>query len=481
MKFPCAKLVLLAITVAPLTGVAEGPPLKLIEKFQLSGIKGRFDHFGVDLKTHRLFATPEDDQTLLVIDLNTGRVMHKIAGIARTHAVLYREDPNRIYVTDGVAGVLKIYDGKTYELFRSVSLLKDADSIGYDDSAKQLYIVNGGEDEGLEYSMISVVDTTEDKKIADIRVEGKTLEAMALDEARPRMYVNNTAKNRVEVVDRWKRAVVASWPITLAKTNVSMAVDERHQRLFVGCRNGQLVVFDTNTGKELQALPIPQRTDDLIYDAGGKRLYITGIGSVTVFEQEDADHYKALGTVATLAGARTARLVPEIGRYFVAAPAVGSENAAVLVYETAGVPRTKAVSSATPRPVHAPAAERMVLAALSAHPDLRRLGLHAVAPGETESVIIANGNAGRIGFKSSQGDLAAVKDGKDYCAKVEDGAHYNIKLPMFDAANRRIGILVMELPFTSAADEADALRTAKAIRRELAQHIPNLTSLFEEN
>jgi hypothetical protein len=54
-------------------------------------------------------------------------------------------------------------------------------------------------------------------------------------------------------VDRKARTIMASWPITLGKTNVPMAIDEAHHLLFVSCRNGQIVIFDT---KELEALPL---------------------------------------------------------------------------------------------------------------------------------------------------------------------------------------------------------------------------------
>jgi len=44
-----------------------------------------------------------------------------------------------------------------------------------------------------------VVDTTAGKKVADIRIEGDALEAMALDVFRPRLYVNNPARTQVTV------------------------------------------------------------------------------------------------------------------------------------------------------------------------------------------------------------------------------------------------------------------------------------------
>src|SRR6266576_1333697 len=197
-------------------------PLKLIQTFELPvEVKGNFDHFGIDLKGGRLFATPEGYHAVVVFDLKTGELVHKIDGIGKPHAVLYREDLNRIYVTDGDAGDLKIFDGTTYGLVSSVKLLEDADSIGYDPATKYLYIDNGGGDVHETYSMLSVVDTTSGKKVADIKVDGETLEAMALESSSPKMYVNNKAKNRVDVIDREKREILASWPITKGKTNVA--------------------------------------------------------------------------------------------------------------------------------------------------------------------------------------------------------------------------------------------------------------------
>src|SRR5256885_4772257 len=107
-------------------------PIKLVQTYDLPAeATGNFDHFGIDIKGGRLFATPQGYHAVVVFDLKTGKLVHKIDGIGKPHAVLYREDLNRIYVTDGDAGDLKIFDGTTYGLVSSVKLLEDADSIGY--------------------------------------------------------------------------------------------------------------------------------------------------------------------------------------------------------------------------------------------------------------------------------------------------------------------------------------------------------------
>ena len=326
---PAAFLALFAMAAR-----AEDAPLKLAQTLTLpADIKGNFDHFGVDLKGNRLFATPEGYKAVLVFDLKTGKPIHTIKGIGKPHAILFREDLDRIYVTDGDAGDVKIFDGKTYALLSSVKLLEDSDSIGYDPKTKYLYIDNGGGDVHQTYSMLSVVDTTAGKKLADIKIDGDTLEAMALESSSPKLYVNNKAKNQVDVIDRDKRALLASWPVTKCKTNVAMGFDEANHRLFIACRSGQISVIDTQSGKEVTALPITKGVDDILYDPASKRIYAACDGNVDVYQQSSADDYKLLAQVPSGPMGRTARLVPELKRYFVAVPQHGTDPAKILVFD----------------------------------------------------------------------------------------------------------------------------------------------------
>jgi DNA-binding beta-propeller fold protein YncE len=334
MKKRYSKLAAFLVLFAIPARSQDVPPLKLAQTLTLpADVKGNFDHFGVDLKNDRLFATPEGYKAVLVFELKSGKPIHTITGIGKPHAVLYREDLNRIYITDGDAGDLKIFDGKSYALLSSVKLLEDADSIGYDPKTKYLYIDNGGGDVHQTYSMLSVVDTTAGKKIADIKIDGDTLEAMALQSSSSKLYVNNKAKNQVDVVDREKRALVASWPVTKCKTNVAMALDEANHRLFIACRTAQIAVLDTESGKEITALPITKGVDDAVYDPASKRLYAACDGNVDVYLQTGPDDYKLLGKVPTGPMGRTARLVPELKRYFVAVPQHGTDPAKILVFD----------------------------------------------------------------------------------------------------------------------------------------------------
>jgi DNA-binding beta-propeller fold protein YncE len=330
----CMTVLLFAACAS--TAFADAP-LELAAKYPMpASITGtRFDHFGVDPAGGRLFLASEAAHAVLVFDLKSGKWLRNIEALRIPHAVLYRQDLDRIYVTDGGDGDLKIFDGKTYQLLGRVPLKVDADSVGYDPQTKYLYIDNGGGDAHESFSMFSIVDTSSGKKVADVKIEGETLEAMALAKSSPRIYINNRAKNQVEVFDRQKRVVVASWPITRGKTNVAMALDEPNHRLFVGCRSGTLVVLDTDTGKEIDSLPIEKNVDEVIFDPARRRIYSTcggGPGAIEVFQEQDANRLVSLAHVTSAPLGKNAILVSSIQRYFVAVPPQGSSPGQIYVY-----------------------------------------------------------------------------------------------------------------------------------------------------
>jgi hypothetical protein len=168
---------------------------------------------------------------------------------------------------------------------------------------------------------------------ADIKVDGDTLEASVIDPSSPRIFVNNPARNEVDVINREMRSVEAIWPIHLATRNVAMALDAAGHRLFVACRSGKIVVLDSRTGKELQTLDIGSGVDDLIFDPATLRIYAStgaGTGSTAVYEERDPDHYEALAEVATAPGAKNEVLVPQLDRYFTVVPP--RQNATGFVY-----------------------------------------------------------------------------------------------------------------------------------------------------
>ena len=456
-------------------------PLRLASTFTLTKLgEGNFDHFAIDLKRNHLFATPEEAKTVLVLDASSGAVLHELP-VSRPHAMYYRPDTDRLYVSDGLDGSVRVFDADSFKQVGRVPLWKDADAMGYDISKKTLYVASGGKDIGEKSSHLSVIDTTTDQKIQDITIAGETLEAMAMDTYRPKLYINNTAKNAITVINRYTHSVIAEWPLKTCKDNVAMALDEQRQRLFVGCRSKQIVVMDTNTGAELQALSIHDGVDDVIYDLATRRLYASTNGFVDSFQQQDLDHYTSLPAVASAEKARTSKLVPELDRLFVVAPKSASTPARIFAFEPVNTPAPPAPKVEEKEHVNAPYALKIVSEEMTQHLTLRRMGLHAIPPGQQTMVIIANVNETRIGIPTSASDFAGTKDGKTTGPRIKDGEFFNMKMPLFDAQGKTIGILVMEIPWTDVPNEEQAARMAEDIRAEIAKKIPSIDALFAAN
>jgi hypothetical protein len=52
-----------------------------------------------------------------------------------------------------------------------------------------------------------------------------------------------------------------------------------------------------------------------------------------VVEQRDSDNYQLIATVPTKPGAKTARLVPELNRYYVGVPGNAKDAPQILVFD----------------------------------------------------------------------------------------------------------------------------------------------------
>lgn len=334
-------ILIAALACAVPSFAQEKAPLTLVKTIDVPGAR-KWDHFGVDLRGNRLFVTSEEEPAVEVFDLKTNEHLRSLTDFKEPHNVLPFPEMKKIFVVDGEASEVKILDYDSYKLIGHVALTIDSDPVVYDPASKYLYVVNGGREAHTPTCLISVVDTVSGKKLADMTLETNRLESMAIEKSSQRLFVNMTGINSIGVVDREKRAVVATWPVTAGKENVPLQYDESTHRLFLATRKpSKLVVVNADSGKEVASLDVADYVDDLAYDAAHHRLYLPGgggpgsSGAVSVVAQRSADKYEVVATVPTKPGAKTARFVPELNKYYVGVPAREGQSAQILVYDVA--------------------------------------------------------------------------------------------------------------------------------------------------
>jgi DNA-binding beta-propeller fold protein YncE len=262
-----------------------------------------------------------------VIDVAHGKRIHSIPGLHEPQGVLYLPDVNRLYVANEDDGTLRLFDGSSYEAIKTVELGDDADNVRFDAATKHVYV-------GYGSGALAVLNE-DGTKVAEIGLDAHP-ESFQLEKNGPRLFVNLPKSRKVAVVDRTRGSVVATWRTGGAFSNYPMALDEKDRRLFIVCRAPpRLLVLDTNTGRVVENLPVIGDSDDVFYDADRKRIYATGgEGGISVYQRENADHYKEIAKIPTVKGARTSFFSPDLSKLFVAIRAEGSEPAAIRVYST---------------------------------------------------------------------------------------------------------------------------------------------------
>ena len=319
------RLLLSLFTFAAIAAPQSSPPLRLRKTIPLPDVQGRIDHMSLDVNTGRLFVAALGNNTIEVIDIEKGERIHTIPNLREPQGVLYLPDNNRLYVANGEDGTLRLFDGLSYKPLKTVKLGNDADNLRFDVKGKHVYVGYGAG----ALAVMSEDGTT----LAEIPLDGHP-ESFQLENNGKRIFVNVPRTRKVAVTDRTTSSVVSTWDTGGALSNYPMALDEADHRLFIVCRlPARLVVLDTITGKPVGKFPAIGDSDDIFYDQARKRVYaIGGEGAVSVFQQDDPDHYREIAKIATVKGARTGFFSPDRGELFVAVRSTDSRPAEIRVY-----------------------------------------------------------------------------------------------------------------------------------------------------
>jgi DNA-binding beta-propeller fold protein YncE len=305
-------------------------PLQLEEQIPVPSVAGRIDHFSADAKRKRLFVSALGNNSLEVIDVFAGRVVHSIKGLAQPQGPLYVPTVDKLYVANAEDGKVRVYDGATYTLRKTIDFGKDPDNMRYDEASKRVYVGFGEDDGG-----IGMIDPKTDERVGDVyKTEGHP-ESFQVEAKGEHIFANvPDAGNVVESIDK-KTGAVTKWPLKDLRGNYAMALNENDHRLFTITRKTpMMVVLDTQTGKEVARIRAAGECDDVFFDPTRKRIYVIGgEGIISVFQQSDPDHYELVANVPSAVGIRTGYYYAKRDRFYVAVPAKGNEPAQVWTFE----------------------------------------------------------------------------------------------------------------------------------------------------
>jgi len=302
-------------------------PLNMVRAVELPHVEGRIDHLALDPAGDRLFVAALGNNTVEVVDVKNGTHIKSLSGFHEPQGIAVAAEAKVIAVANGQGSGVQLVGLDDYRLGKAVSLGDDSDNVRYDAAAKKLYVGYGG-------GALAAVNPSAAKAVGSVKLAGHP-ESFQLERGGPRIFVNVPNAEQIAVVDRNAMKITATWPVSDARSNYPMALDEDNHRLFVGCRKpATVLIYDATNGKKIGAAETVGDTDDMFYDARLKRLYVAGgEGFVDVLDAREQTTLTRLARIKTSPGARTALFAPNQGRLYLAVPHRGAQRAEIRVYE----------------------------------------------------------------------------------------------------------------------------------------------------
>jgi DNA-binding beta-propeller fold protein YncE len=321
---PAVFLAASLIWSATVTAQTADAPLVLETKIPLGQVSGRIDHLAIDAKRQRLFVAELDNNSLGVVDLAAGKVLHTVAGLREPQGVAYVPFTDSIYVANAGDGSVHVLRGDDLAPIGRIELGEDADNVRVDTQRNRVLV-------GYGNGALAVIDPATRTKAADIRLKGHP-ESFQIDETGTKVFVNVPDARDIEIADLASQAN-RSLPTQGAGSNFPMAIDGEAHRVLVAFRSPPtLMALSSQDGRVVAKIETCGDADDVFVDAKRHRVYVScGEGVVDVLEQREAE-YRRLARVPTVSGARTSLFVPELDRLFVAVRSRSGEPAAIWVF-----------------------------------------------------------------------------------------------------------------------------------------------------
>ena len=295
---------------------STGPEFRVTENTRIGG-EGSWDYAEYDAVHHRLFVARVGGT--LVLDAHTMKPVGTVPALAgtRVHGAAFAKEFGIGMTSDGNDQTSTVFDLATLAPLRHVALGVSPDSIIYDPASQKGVVFDG------DGNIAVAFDPRTGGISARVKLPGSP-EAPAAD-GKGRLYVNLSDTSEVAVIDTRNWVVESHWPVGGAcEDPTPLAIDPLHERLFVGCRSGVLVVLDATTHALVTSLPIGKGADSVAYDAGSSLIFVScNDGTLTIIKAISPARYEVVQNLLTTPAARTLAVDPQGPRIFLPAADLG--------------------------------------------------------------------------------------------------------------------------------------------------------------
>ena len=268
----------------------EAQTLRKLDSLDLPGPKGeRFDYLTIDDEDHWLLSAHLGPGILYVIDLRTNKLVKAIPGVPGITGLEYVPGLRKVYTSDWGEEKIGVVDLRNMSVVKRLATAAKPNGSTYAEPFHKVYVAD------TLGKAVAVVDVQKDEIIKTLEFKSET-GMPQYDSIGRKVYVNLRNTNEVAEIDPASDTVLRTYPVEGCRYNHGMALDSEHHRAFLLCNGTKtLTVFALDTDTAVAHLPLPPGADVVKFDPGLGRIYAAcSSGFITVFHQDDADHYRKL-------------------------------------------------------------------------------------------------------------------------------------------------------------------------------------------
>ena len=268
----------------------QAQTLRKVSTIELPGPKGqRFDYLAMDDEDHWLLSAHLGPGVLYAIDVQTNKLVQAIPGLPGITGLEYVPGLRKVYTSDWGEEKIGIVDLQRMQVVKRLATAAKPNGSTYAAPFHKVYVVN------TLGKAVAVVDVQKDEIIKTLAFKSET-GMPQYDSVGRKVYVNLRNTNEIAEIDPATDTVLGTYPVDGCRYNHGMAVDSEHRRAFLLCNGTKtLTVFALDTHKGIAHLPIPPGADVVKFDPGLGRIYAAcSTGFISVFQQDDAEHYRKL-------------------------------------------------------------------------------------------------------------------------------------------------------------------------------------------
>ena len=274
------------------TGVSQlaGSTLKKITAFDLPGPAGkRFDYLTIDEDDHYLISAHLAAGQTYVMDLGTNKVVAVVTDTPGAEGVEYVSELKKFYTSNAYDNTIGVVDLKQMKVVKKLKTESKPDGSTYAAPFHKLYV---SDERGKAEA---IVDVQKDEIVGTLHFESET-GMPQYDPVARKVYVNLQDQSIMAVIDPATDRVIGRYPVGRCKGNHGMSLDPEHHRAFLACEEDNLMtVFDLGKHTPIAFLPLADGPDVIKFDSSLGRIYVACYsGAISVFHQDDPDHYRKL-------------------------------------------------------------------------------------------------------------------------------------------------------------------------------------------